>query len=108
MFRAPGPRRLRSVLQPSVGSHPLLHHRLQLLRRDQRREAGRDHRERPLRPARVTAARCVDMRALDPPPSASHQHACKHPAKQPSVQREKMSQFGVASGSGRGRGLHLK
>lgn len=64
MFWASGSGRLRRVLQSSARSSSLLHHRLQLLRGDQRRETGRDHPERPPRPAPVTAAGSIALKHI--------------------------------------------
>lgn len=61
VFRAPRSRRLRNLLQPPGGPRPLLHHRLQLLRGDARRDAS-SHPEGNLVSATGAArAYCVEL-----------------------------------------------
>lgn len=61
VFRAPGSRRLRRLLQPPGGSRPLLRHGFQLLRGDERRDFSSHSEAHPVRPAGAAAAYCVEL-----------------------------------------------
>lgn len=61
VFRPAGSRRLRRLLQPPGRPRPLLHHSLQLLWGDQRRDVGPDPEGHLVPPGGATAAYCVEL-----------------------------------------------
>lgn len=61
VFWAPRSWRLRHLLQPPVRPRPLLHHRLQLLRGDKRRNVSRHPERHVVSATGTTAAYCVEL-----------------------------------------------